>query len=79
MLNFARATLAAASLLLLVSTDAIAKDYNVGTIKISMPWTRVTPAASTVAGGFMTITNTGTAPDTLIGGTAAISARLEVH
>lgn len=72
-------TLAAAALATVSATVADAKDYTVGAIKISTPWTRVTPPASTVAGGFMTITNTGTTPDTLVGGTAAISARLEVH
>jgi len=61
------------------SVPATAADYTVGAIKISTPWTRVTPEASTVAGGFMTITNTGSSPDTLTGGTATISKRLEIH
>ncbi|KAB2849223.1 MAG: copper chaperone PCu(A)C [Hyphomicrobiaceae bacterium] len=55
------------------------KEFVVGPIKITQPWTRVTPDASTVAGGFMRITNTGTVPDTLIAGTALISHRFEVH
>ena len=64
---------------LAASGVALAQDYAIGKIKVSQVWTRVTPPASKVAGGFMTITNTGTEPDTLTGGTALIAARLEVH
>lgn len=56
-----------------------AKDFTAGTVKISGPWTRVTPPAAKVAGGFMTLTNTGTTSDRLLGGTASVSGRLEVH
>jgi hypothetical protein len=55
------------------------KEFTIGPIKITQPWTRVTPDASTVAGGFMKITNTGTVPETLTGGSALISHRFEVH
>lgn len=75
-----RRQLLLSSLCLLAVPQAVAaQDYTIGKIKISQVWTRVTPPASKVAGGFMTITNTGTEPDTLTGGTALISARLEVH
>ncbi len=63
----------------LSASPALAQDYTIGKIKISQVWTRVTPPASKVAGGFMTITNTGTEADTLIGGTALISNHFEVH
>lgn len=64
---------------IMFTSIAEAKDYAVGAIKISAPWTRVTPPASTVGGGFMTITNTGNTPDTLIGGSVDIGGRLELH
>jgi periplasmic copper chaperone A len=54
-------------------------EYNVGAIKIVHPWMRMPPAAAKVAGGFMTLTNTGTSPDRLIGGTVVNAARVEVH
>lgn len=63
----------------LAASATTAADYAVGPIKVSAPWTRVVPDAAKVAAGFMTITNTGAEPDTLIGGTALISERLEVH
>ncbi len=69
----------AAGILTLASTVARAHDYQVGSIKIGHPWTRMPPAAAKVAGGFMTLTNTGTAPDTLIGGTLVNASRFEVH
>lgn len=79
----ARAALAAvcfaASVSAAVAQNADDKTYTAGTIKIVAPWTRVPPPAATVGGGFMTITNTGTAPDTLIGGTAVVSKKFEVH
>jgi periplasmic copper chaperone A len=67
------------SLAWLQCTVAVAQDYQAGAIKIVQPWTRQTPAAAKVAGGFMTIVNTGTAPDRLIGGTIVNAARFEVH
>ena len=44
-----------------------AADYTVGNLQIANPWTRATPKGSTVAGGYMVITNKGTAPDRLLG------------
>ena len=64
---------------LTLALPAQSQDFIVGKIKVSQVWTRVTPPASKVGGGFMSITNTGTEPDTLIGGTAVISNRFEVH
>lgn len=62
-----------------LSAQAQAHDYKVGAIKIDHPWMRVPPPAAKVAGGFMKLTNTGSTPDRLVGGTAAISGRIEVH
>jgi hypothetical protein len=58
---------------------AAAPSYKVGGLVISAPWTRATPAGAKVAGGFMTITNTGSAPDRLVGGSAEIAGIFEVH
>ena len=58
---------------------AIAQDYSAGTMQISRPWTRVTPKGATVAGGYMTISNKGSAPDRLVGGSSAVAGRFEIH
>src|SRR5262249_39118485 len=60
-------------------SDAIAEDYSVGTLQISNPWTRATPKGATVAGGYLKITNKGSAPDRLVGGGAAVAGRFEGH
>ena len=63
----------------LSAMPALAGDVTIGALKISAPWTRATPKGAAVGGGYMTITNTGSAPDRLIGGVADIAARFEVH
>ncbi len=63
----------------LIAAPAQAKDFTVGALKISAPWSRATPKGASVGGGYMTITNTGSAPDRLIGGSADIAGRFEVH
>jgi copper(I)-binding protein len=59
--------------------SAQAEDATVGSLKISAPWARSTPKGASVGGGYMKITNTGTAPDRLVGGSTDISSRFEVH
>jgi periplasmic copper chaperone A len=59
--------------------EAAAADFTVGAIEIGNPWTRATPKGADVAGGYMKITNKGSAPDSLIGGSSAAADRFEVH
>ena len=68
-----------AGLFCILALPAHAADVMAGTLKISAPWARATPTGASVGGGYMTITNTGTTPDNLIGGSTAISSRFEVH
>ena len=58
---------------------AQAEDITVGSLKISAPWARATPKGASVGGGYMKITNTGTAPDRLIGGSTDVAGRFEIH
>ena len=73
--SFFVAAFVAASL----ATPAYADDITVGMLKISAPWARATPKGAGVGGGYMTITNTGTMPDRLIGGVSDVSKRFEIH
>ncbi len=68
-----------AAALAMLGTAAQAADYTVGNLQIANPWTRATPKGSTVAGGYMVITNKGTAPDRLVGGSSSAASRFEVH
>jgi hypothetical protein len=58
---------------------AQAEDVMAGPLKISAPWARATPKGAAVGGGYMTITNTGTAPDRLIGGSTDVAGKFEIH
>jgi uncharacterized protein YcnI len=78
----AGASLKAPAPMIRVAASAVAQstsDYTIGKIKVSTPWTRATPKGAPVGGGYLKITNTGTEPDRLIGGSFPISAKVEVH
>ena len=72
-------TLVPALLFAVVASGAQAHDYKVGPIAIDHPWTRATPKNAPVAGGYLKITNTGTTPDRLTGGSTEVAKRFEVH
>jgi len=63
----------------LTTSPTLAHDYTVGSLKIDHPWARATPKGASVGGGYMKITNSGTAPDRLVGGSTDISGSFEVH
>lgn len=65
--------------LMLTACPALAQTYNVGAIEIEQPWARATPKGATIGAGYMKITNTGTAPDRLVGGSVAFARRFELH
>ena len=71
--------LVTAGLLGLAVATAHARDYSIGPLVITDPWSRATPKGASVAGGFMKITNNGAAPDRLIGGSSDVAASFEVH
>jgi copper(I)-binding protein len=73
------AFIVAAVLAASVALPAYAEDVTAGSLKISAPWTRATPKGASVGGGYLKITNTGTAPDHLVGGSTDVSSRFEVH
>ena len=72
-------TLVPALLFAVVASGAQAQDYKVGPIAIDHPWTRATPKNAPVAGGYLKITNTGTTPDRLTGGSTEVAKRFEIH
>lgn len=71
--------LIAAIFVLSAVTSSQAEDVAVGNIKISAAWVRATPKGAPVGGGYMTITNIGSVPDRLVGGTSSVSGRFEIH
>ncbi|MGZ3410142.1 MAG: copper chaperone PCu(A)C [Xanthobacteraceae bacterium] len=63
----------------LAAHTASAHDYKLGALQIDHPWARATPKGTSVGGGYLKITNTGTTPDRLIGGSSPIAGRFEIH
>jgi copper(I)-binding protein len=73
------AVLAAAVAAVLHGREAAAADFSIGSIQIGNPWTRATPKGADIAGAYMTLSNKGTAPDRLIGGSSPVAGRFELH
>jgi periplasmic copper chaperone A len=67
------------ALLAALTIPAQAADVMIGKLKISAPWARATPKGAPVGGGYLTITNTGSEADRLVGGSAAFAKAVEVH
>jgi hypothetical protein len=61
------------------SAAGVAQEIRAGDLVIEQPWTRATLAGSKVAGGFMTIKNTGRTADRLLSGSSEGSNVFEVH
>ena len=78
MIRFARAAFAAA---LLFATPAFAHNgvVHLGPINISLPFTRATLPNAPVAGGFLTIENTGTEADRLVSVSTDAANAAQIH
>ena len=63
----------------LLTAPARAQEVRAGDLVITQPWSRATPGGAKVAGGYLTIENKGSTSDRLIGGSADVAARVEVH
>lgn len=69
----------AAAALLMAVTPALGGERELGELVLEDPWVRATPPAAEVAGGYVTITNTGDTPARLVGGEADFAGRVEIH
>jgi copper(I)-binding protein len=66
-------------LALLPAAAQSATEYTLGSLRIKAPWMRATPKGAKVAGGFLTVTNTGDKPDRLIGVESDIATSVDIH
>jgi copper(I)-binding protein len=71
--------LAYALLVLLLAAPARAQEVKAGDLVITQAWSRATPGGAKVGGGYLTIENKGSAPDRLIGGSADVADKVQVH
>jgi copper(I)-binding protein len=53
--------------------------YMAGDIMLLQPWSRATPPGATTGVGYLTVMNHGSSPDTLLGGSTPVAAKLEIH
>lgn len=67
------------AVLLALAAPAAAHDYSVGDIEIGHPWSRPTPPTARVAGGYVTLTNTGPEADRLVGVESPDAQSAEIH
>lgn len=58
---------------------ASSNEYKAGDLVIRNPWSRATPGGAKIGGGYLTITNNGTAPDRLVSVKADNSEKVEIH
>ena len=63
----------------LLATPVRADEVKAGDLVITQAWSRATPGGAKVGGGYLTIENKGTAPDRLLGGSADIAPKVQVH
>ena len=50
-----------------------------GSLQITGAWARATPKGAQVGGGYLKITNTGSAPDRLVSGSSPVASKFELH
>jgi periplasmic copper chaperone A len=53
--------------------------FKLGDLTVTSPWTRATPGGAKIAGGYLKITNNGTAADRFVGVKSDVSDRVEIH
>jgi copper(I)-binding protein len=64
---------------LVLAAPARAEEVKAGDLVITQAWSRATPGGAKVAGGYLTIENKGAAADRLIGGSADVAGKVQVH
>ena len=75
----ALAAAVAAGSLASMAGESRAAEHMLGALKLDTPWTRATPPAAKVGGGYVAITNTGSEPDRFVAAAADFAGRVEIH
>src|SRR5207302_10469489 len=78
-ISITRAIACATVLSCFLAAPALAEEVKAGDLVISQAWSRATPGGAKVATGYLTIENKGSAPDRLLGGSADVATKVEVH
>ena len=81
-LSFVTVVRAVASAFLIanfLATPLRAQEVKAGDLVITQAWSRATPNGAKTGGGYLTIENKGSSPDRLIGASADVAGKVEVH
>ena len=62
-----------------LAAPVCAEEVKAGDLVITQAWSRATPGGAKIGGGYLTIENKGATADRLIGGSADIAGKIEVH
>jgi periplasmic copper chaperone A len=79
MRSIARMLAATVFLAALIAAPARAEEVKAGDLVITQAWSRATPSGAKIGSGYFTIENKGTAPDRLVGVSADVAGKVEVH
>ena len=79
LISIARTILCATMFSCLLATATRAEEIKAGDLVITQAWSRATPGGAKVGGGYLTIENKGSTPDRLIGGSADVADKVQVH
>ena len=79
LLSMTGAIAAVAMLCFFLAAPARAEEVRAGDLVITQAWSRATPGGAKIGGGYLTIENKGSTPDRLIGGSADVAGKIEVH
>lgn len=70
---------AAFAIAMALAAPAFAHSIELGSLSLTDLWTRATPPGAPTAGGYLTITNSGSEPDRLIAVSSPVSGKSELH
>jgi periplasmic copper chaperone A len=63
----------------LIAAPARADEVKAGDLVITQAWSRATPNGAKIGSGYFTVENKGSAPDRLVGVSADVAGKVEVH
>ena len=70
---------AAALIAFVAAAPARAEDVKAGDLVISQAWSRATPNGAKIGSGYFTVENKGASPDRLVGVSANVAGKIEIH
>jgi len=77
--SIARGVACATMLAYFLAAPVRAEEVKAGDLVITQAWSRATPGGAKIGGGYLTIENKGSVPDRLIGGSADVADKVQLH